>query len=31
LEAMDGVLVQPMISGGVELMVGVTQDASFGR
>jgi acyl-CoA synthetase (NDP forming) len=27
---MDGVLVQPMISGGVELMVGVTQDASFG-
>jgi len=30
LEAMDGVLVQPMISGGVELMVGVTQDASFG-
>jgi len=26
----DGVLVQPMISGGVELMVGVTQDPSFG-
>jgi acetate---CoA ligase (ADP-forming) len=30
LEAMDGVLVQPMISGGVELMIGVTQDPSFG-
>jgi len=30
LDAMDGVLVQPMISGGVELMVGVTQDPSFG-
>jgi acetate---CoA ligase (ADP-forming) len=28
--AMDGVIVQPMISGGVELMVGVTQDPSFG-
>lgn len=27
---MDGVLVQPMLSGGVELMVGVTQDPSFG-
>jgi acyl-CoA synthetase (NDP forming) len=27
---MDGVLVQPMISGGVELMVGVTQDPLFG-
>ena len=30
LEAMDGVLVQPMIFGGVELMIGVTQDPSFG-
>jgi acetate---CoA ligase (ADP-forming) len=30
LDAMDGVLVQPMISGGVELMIGVTQDPSFG-
>jgi acyl-CoA synthetase (NDP forming) len=30
LEAMDGVLVQPMISGGVELMIGVSQDPSFG-
>lgn len=30
LDAMDGVLVQPMISGGVEVMVGVTQDPSFG-
>jgi acetyl coenzyme A synthetase (ADP forming)-like protein len=30
LHAMDGVIVQPMISGGVELMVGVTQDPSFG-
>ncbi len=30
LEAFDGVLVQPMITGGVELMVGVTQDPSFG-
>jgi acyl-CoA synthetase (NDP forming) len=28
--AMDGVVVQPMIYGGVELMVGVTQDLSFG-
>jgi acetate---CoA ligase (ADP-forming) len=28
--AMEGVLVQPMISGGVELMIGVTQDPSFG-
>jgi acyl-CoA synthetase (NDP forming) len=27
---MDGVLVQPMISGGVELMIGVTLDPSFG-
>ncbi len=30
LHAMDGVIVQPMISGGVELMVGVTQDPLFG-
>ena len=30
LAAFDGVLVQPMIRGGVELMVGVTQDPSFG-
>jgi hypothetical protein len=27
---MDGVLVQPMISDGVELMIGVTQDPLFG-
>jgi acetyl coenzyme A synthetase (ADP forming)-like protein len=30
LGEMDGVLVQPMISGGVEVMVGVTQDPLFG-
>jgi acetyl coenzyme A synthetase (ADP forming)-like protein len=30
LDAMDGVLVQPMLAGGVELMVGVAQDALFG-
>ncbi len=30
LDAMDGVLVQPMIAGGVELVIGVTQDPSFG-
>jgi acyl-CoA synthetase (NDP forming) len=30
LKEMDGVLVQPMISAGVELMIGVTQDALFG-
>lgn len=30
LEAMDGVLVQPMLSGGVELMVGMTRDPLFG-
>jgi acyl-CoA synthetase (NDP forming) len=30
LDAMDGVLMQPMISGGVEVMVGVTQDPLFG-
>src|SRR5262249_26227114 len=28
--AMDGVLIQPMLSGGVEVMVGVTQDPLFG-
>jgi acetate---CoA ligase (ADP-forming) len=30
LAEMDGVLVQPMISEGVELMIGVTQDPLFG-
>lgn len=30
LDAMEGVLVQPMISGGVEVMVGVTEDRLFG-
>jgi len=30
LDEMDGVLVQPMISDGVEVMVGVTQDPLFG-
>jgi len=30
LAEMDGALVQPMLSGGVELMVGVTQDPAFG-
>ncbi len=30
LDAMEGVLVQPMISGGVEVMVGVTEDPLFG-
>jgi acetate---CoA ligase (ADP-forming) len=30
LGAMEGVLVQPMISGGVEVMVGVTEDPMFG-
>ena len=30
LAAFDGVLVQPMIYGGVEVMVGVAQDPSFG-
>jgi acyl-CoA synthetase (NDP forming) len=29
-KAMDGVLVQPMIRGGVDVMVGVTQDPLFG-
>jgi acyl-CoA synthetase (NDP forming) len=30
LQALEGVLVQPMISGGVEVMVGVTADPLFG-
>ncbi len=30
LVAMQGVLVQPMVSGGVEVMVGMTQDPLFG-
>jgi acyl-CoA synthetase (NDP forming) len=30
LDAMDGVLVQPMLSGGVEVMIGMTQDPLFG-
>jgi acetyl coenzyme A synthetase (ADP forming)-like protein len=30
VEAMDGVLIQPMLSGGVEVMVGATHDPSFG-
>ena len=30
LEAMEGVLVQPMVKGGVEVMVGVTTDPLFG-
>jgi acetyl coenzyme A synthetase (ADP forming)-like protein len=30
LEAMEGVLVQPMQSGGVEVMIGVTHDPLFG-
>jgi acetyl coenzyme A synthetase (ADP forming)-like protein len=30
LDAMEGVLVQPMIADGVEVMVGVTEDAMFG-
>jgi acyl-CoA synthetase (NDP forming) len=29
-DAMDGVLVQPMVRGGVEVMAGVTQDPLFG-
>jgi acetyl coenzyme A synthetase (ADP forming)-like protein len=28
--AMEGVLVQPMVTGGVEVMVGMTEDPSFG-
>lgn len=30
LDAMDGVVVQPMLSGGIEVMVGVTHDPLFG-
>jgi acetate---CoA ligase (ADP-forming) len=30
LDAMEGVLIQPMVSGGVEVMVGMTEDPSFG-
>jgi acyl-CoA synthetase (NDP forming) len=30
LDAMEGVLVQPMLSGGVEVMMGVTHDPLFG-
>jgi acetyl coenzyme A synthetase (ADP forming)-like protein len=30
IDAFDGVLVQPMIGGGVEVMIGVMQDPSFG-
>jgi acetyl coenzyme A synthetase (ADP forming)-like protein len=30
LDAMEGVLVQPMVSGGTEVMVGMTQDPLFG-
>jgi len=30
LRALDGVIVQPMIASGVELMVGVTEDPLFG-
>ena len=30
LQAMEGVLVQPMVTGGVEVMVGVTTDLLFG-
>ena len=30
LDAMEGVLVQPMVSGGVEVMVGMTRDPLFG-
>jgi acyl-CoA synthetase (NDP forming) len=30
LEAMEGVLVQPMVFGGTEVMVGMTQDPLFG-
>jgi acetate---CoA ligase (ADP-forming) len=31
LNGMDGVLVQPMVRGGVEVMIGVTQDPLFGQ
>ncbi|NGZ94985.1 MAG: GNAT family N-acetyltransferase [Nitrospira sp. WS110] len=30
LEAMEGVIIQPILSGGVEVMVGVTRDPLFG-
>ena len=30
LDAMEGVLIQPMLSGGVEVMVGMTRDPLFG-
>ncbi len=30
LEAMEGVIIQPMLSGGVEVMVGMTRDPLFG-
>lgn len=30
LDAMEGVLVQPMVTGGVEVMIGVTEDPLFG-
>lgn len=30
LDAMEGVLVQPMVTGGVEVMVGITDDPLFG-
>ncbi len=30
VKAMEGVIVQPMISNGIELMVGATEDPSFG-
>jgi acyl-CoA synthetase (NDP forming) len=30
VDAMEGVLIQPMLSGGVEVMVGATHDPSFG-
>ena len=30
LESMEGVLVQPMVTGGVEVMAGMVQDPSFG-
>jgi len=30
LDAMDGVLVQPMVFGGVEVMIGMTRDPLFG-
>ena len=30
LDAMEGVLVQPMLSGGIEVMVGMTRDPLFG-